>query len=83
MPDDVAWLAFTPQHGHPRRSQARVLGAHAFRTGPRSLCGAIPRERAGGPASDDARHCVWCERVIAGVSADRGGAEYTETDHVP
>lgn len=79
MPGDVTWLAFTPQYGAPRRSQVKVLGAHAFRTGPRSLCGAIPRERAGGPASSDARYCVWCERVISGVSRDRSGGEQ-ETD---
>lgn len=74
MPGDVTWLAFTPQFGAPRRT-LKVLGAHAFRAGPRSLCGAIPRERVGGPASADARYCVWCERVISGVSRDRSGAE--------
>jgi hypothetical protein len=68
------WLSFAPRHTSPRRSQSKVLGAHAFRTGPRSLCGSIARAAAGGPASDEARRCVWCERVIKGVSPDRSGA---------
>lgn len=68
------WLACRPAYGNPRRAQTQVLGAHAFRDGaPKSLCGYVERSRAGGPADDAARPCVWCRRVIAGVSQDRGG----------
>lgn len=70
----IAWLAFTPAYDHPRGDQPARLGAHAFHSeAPRSLCGYVPRERAGGPAADTARRCEWCLRVEAGVSADRSG----------
>lgn len=77
---DVDWLSFTPRDKTPRRSQPKALGAHAFRAGPRSLCGSIARAQAGGPASEEARRCVWCERVIKGISPDRSGATEEVTD---
>lgn len=68
----TTWLAFTPAHIAPRGQQRDRLGAHAFHDdAPRSLCGYVERAKAGGPADDAARPCVWCKRVIAGVSQDR------------
>lgn len=69
------WLSFKPAYNNPRGNQPAPLGAHAFREdGPRSLCGSIGRERVTSEAHISARRCVWCERVIAGRSADRSGA---------
>ena len=70
---EIAWLSFMPAYGGHRNGQSRQLGAHAFRTAaPRSLCGYVERERAGSPANDTARRCVWCQRVIGGSSSYRG-----------
>lgn len=70
----IAWLAFTPAYTSKRGAQEIRLGSHAFRAdAPRSLCGYITRGRAGEPAAAADRRCVWCRRVIAGVSADRSG----------
>jgi hypothetical protein len=41
--------------------------------GSMSLCGYAPRAKAGPRAGTDARRCVWCERVIAGMSERFGG----------
>lgn len=74
MSDTPTWLSFTPAYTMPRLAQTERLGAHAFQDGaPRSICGYVERERAGGPADDAARRCVWCKRVIVGTSADRSG----------
>lgn len=73
------WLQWSPSYTSPRSLQARPLGAHAFMpedgdgNGDVSLCGYAPRRKAGGRAGDDARRCVWCERVIAGMSQPFGG----------
>lgn len=67
----TSWLSFTPAYTIPRGAQRKRLGAHAFRDdAPRSLCGYVARERAGGTADASARRCVWCERVARGESAD-------------
>lgn len=65
------WLSFTPAYTNRRGSQQQRLGAHAFNAGARSLCGYAQREKAGGPADDTARRCVWCERVVSGMCPDR------------
>lgn len=69
----IAWLAFSPAYSTPRGAQTARLGAHGFReSAPRSLCGYVERHRAGEPAAQSARRCVWCERVERGESPDRG-----------
>lgn len=71
----IAWLAFMPRYSAARGSQRAKLGAHGFRTdAPRSLCGYVERHRAGEPAGDSARRCVWCERVERGESPDRSNS---------
>lgn len=68
----IRWLAFTPAYSSARGSQVKRLGAHAFRDdAPRSLCGYVERERAGGPADEKARRCEWCTRVEIGRSQDQ------------
>lgn len=69
------WRAFTPQYTRPRGAQTARLGAHAFyEEAPRSLCGYVPRDRAGGPATTTARRCVLCARLITRNSMDRSAA---------
>lgn len=68
---DHTWLAFKPAYDSPRGGMSAVLGTHAFREGAaKSICGYAPRAKAGDRAGADARRCVWCERVIAGTSAE-------------
>jgi hypothetical protein len=77
--DIYDWLSWSPAYSAARRGQTQVLGAHAFMpedgdgNGSISLCGYAPRTKAGRHAPGDARRCVWCERVIAGVSRRFGG----------
>jgi hypothetical protein len=83
FPDPVEiydWLSWSPAYTSPHRSSTvPALGAHAFMpedgdgNGSISLCGYAPRAKAGRHAPRDARRCIWCERVIRGVSRRFGG----------
>ena len=75
------WLRWEPAYANARGAQTKRLGAHAFMpedgdgNGDVSLCGYAPRHKAGGRAHIDDRRCIWCERVIAGMSERFGGRE--------
>jgi hypothetical protein len=68
---DAEWRKFTPAYSRGRGTHTEPLGAHAFRAdAPKSLCGYVKKERAGGSAEDSDRRCDWCKRVERGASKD-------------
>lgn len=78
-PEIFDWLSWSPAYMNARGAQMQRLGAHAFMpedgdgNGSLSLCGYAARSKAGGRAPNDARRCIWCQRVIAGAAQRFGG----------
>lgn len=69
-PVTPVWLAFSRIYVPSWRREVsgqvvQPVGAHAFLgEEPRSICNGIGRERSGGPAAANARHCTNCERKL-------------------
>jgi hypothetical protein len=68
------WLAFSRSHvpSWRRETSGQVVqpvGTHAFLgEAPRSVCTRVERERAGGPATPEARRCINCVRRLQRIT---------------